>query len=217
MRRTVTIAGVIIVLIILAVGVYLFFFRGTSNQAEPSASQDAQTSATQGLETLKQMVNANNYQGMGFNSVQDAAAVTLGEPLPIYRIGLDQLKVFKRGDDPQKLLADDKRILYPVLVNGQATSSISVEAKNDGWRATDFGNANLMKAIARVQPAKGDFFVQIPALKVYFVGHIADNTLILTPTLDDPRFQFAAGKPLPADVALLAIQPTAQTYNGLPQ
>src|SRR5258707_1065019 len=146
MRRIATVVVLTIVLILLGIGAYLLYSRGNSGEVEPSASQDAQTAASQGLTTSKQMVNASNYKGLGFNSVQDAASATLGDPLTIYRIGLDQLKGFKRGDDPQKLLVDDKRILYPILVNNQAASSISVEGKNDGWRATDFGNANLIKA-----------------------------------------------------------------------
>ena len=59
--------------------------------------------------------------------------------------------------------------------------------------------------------------VEIPTLKLYFIGSNRDNTLRLTPAIDDPRFGFAAGKAMSATSVILAVQPFANSYNGLPQ
>jgi hypothetical protein len=213
-----TVVGILIVLIIVGVGAYVFLNQGGAGSSEPPTSADAQTAASQGLASLRQLVTADNFRGLGLDSLDQVASSALGEPLTVFRIQLDQLIAFKEADDPKKLLIDDKRITYPIVVNQEVVSSLSVaQVAGGGWRATDYGSANVVKALSRVRQNASDFIVEIPALKLYFIGSNRDSTLFLTPAIDDPRFSFSAGRAMSAASVILAVQPFANDYNGLPQ
>jgi len=213
----ISVAVILVVIVVLAGGAYWFLNRDGGGSDEPPSSPDAQTAAAEGLATLRLLVTDANYRGLGLDSVDQVAAMALGDPLPVYRIQLDQLIGFKQGDDPSKLLIDDRRVTYPVVVDARVVSSLSVGEGPDGWRATDFGSANVVKALSLVRQDTTDVIVQIPSLKLYFIGSRRDNVLFLTPATDNPRFGFEAGTAISAESAILAVQPFAAEYNGLPQ
>jgi hypothetical protein len=188
---------------------------GAAGQPPPSAT--AAAAAQEGLATFQRVINANNYAALGFGSPDEVRRATLGEPLPIFRVGLDALRASTEQTNPSTLLIDARRSLYPVEVDRRVATSIFVTQASDGWRATDLGTAAVARAVTRYRSRPTDFIVHVPALKVYFVGRRVEGTLVLTPVKDDPRTGFKAGDSLPAGRAFMALQRAAQGYNGLPQ
>jgi hypothetical protein len=207
----------IAIVLIVGGGIYWFANQSGGGLPEPVASSDSKTAASEGLATFRQLITEDNYRGLGLDSLDQVAALALGDPMPVYRIQLDQLLAFKQGDDPNNLLVDDQRVTYPVVADTLVVSSLSVAKGADGWRATDYGNSNVVKALSLVRKDTSDFIVQIPALKLYFIGTRRDGVLFLTAAADHPLFGFVTGKTIAAESAILVIQPIAAQYNGLPE
>jgi hypothetical protein len=187
---------------------------------------DSATAAAQAIATLRQLVTPENYQELGFESVDEAAAAQLGQPLHVLLVRLDQLREYNPQSDPSALLTDGQQDYYPVEAREQTRASIIVEQVKEGWRAASFGNAGLAKHLDTVQrgvAAKNAgksvemALVEVPALGIYFLGHRrGQREWQLTPLADQPRLKFKAGATLPAREALAALVPAAKSYNGLP-
>jgi hypothetical protein len=197
-----------------------------------AAQQTAQTNvketeaiASRSLDTLRQLVNSGNFKNMGFESAEEAAGATLGEPIAVSMVTLEDLRAYQSGADPEKLLKPSDKVIYPVSLKDQVRSSITVQKTNEGWKTTELGRPNLAKLLtsalqrssaANQVPANAHFAVQIPALNAYFTAYRANGKLMLTSVIDDAGLNLAAGKTLPAEEVFGALAPIAQKYNGLP-
>jgi hypothetical protein len=215
--RTLPRSIIVLIVILVLVGIGLAFAaRGSGSQSEPPTAPDAQSAAEQGLETYRQIVTPENYLALGFQSPEEVKDAQLGQPLSVLRVPLDQLKVFSPDRDPEELLVDESRVIYPVTVKEEVRSSIAVEGRNERWTATDFGNPKLITALTQFQRESSDFIVQVPAFSLFFIAQRSENGMVLTPIMDDARFGFSAGKSLTATEVFETISPFAREYNGLP-
>jgi hypothetical protein len=197
------------------VAVVLFLGGCQTSQPRPNHSQD--TAAQHGLATLRQIVNAGNYASLGFESEAEVRQATLGEPLQVYRVQLDALRAFTGNTDPETLLVDIRRSLFPVKVGDRVATSIFVTGSREGWRASELGSAAVARLVSRYRHGAGDFVVHVPAMKSWFVADRVEGKLMLTPVMDDPRTKLRAGETLPADVVFLQLKAASEGYNGLPQ
>lgn len=197
--------------------VALACFLGGCQTSQPRPNSNQTTAARHGLDTLRQIVNAGNYASLGFESEDEVRRATLGEPLQVYRVQLDALRAFTEQTDPETLLVDIRRSLYPVKVGDRVATSIFVTGSREGWRASELGNAAVARLISRYRHGAGDFVVHVAAMKSYFVAHRVEGKLMLTPVMDDPRTKLRAGETVPADVVFLQLKAASEGYNGLPQ
>ena len=189
-------------------------------QEEPTFT-DAQSAANQALVTFRKLVNAQNYKELGFESADEVANASLGAPLSTAMVNLEQLKAYKAGDDPNRLLNNLDKVYYPVAVQNAVRSTITVEQLNGRWRATGFGPANLAKQIdsARKIAANANAqqqLVHVAPFNLYFVANRVEGKLMLTPVADYSTYNLKAGATLSADQVFNALVPFAQQYNGLP-
>ena len=183
----------------------------------PAASASSQDAAQAGLKTMQSLVRTENFQGLGFSSMDQVNNAQLGDPLKVYRVPLDTLTAYKGDANAFGLLQDAHKMIYPLTVDQQVISSLSATQKDDGWRATEFGNSALTRALAAHRASKDDFVVWVPALKIYFTARGEGEKLTLTTIMDDPRFDFKAGQEIPASKVFTVLQKSASEYNGLPQ
>ena len=187
---------------------------------------DPQTAASQSLATFKKLVTKDNYKELGFDSPDEVSTSTLGSPMRVFMVKVEQLRDYQTEKDANALLSESGQMYFPVTVNGEARSSVVVEQAEGKWRSASFGNAGLAKQIASVtktnQTAEtaarpADMIVQVPALGVYFLGgRNADNRLVLTPIAANATFGLQAGSTEPAEVIFARLAPFARNYNGLP-
>src|SRR5688572_30093957 len=56
---------------------------------------DAQSAATASLAVFRKLVNDQNYRELGFESVQEVGSSTLGSPIPVVFVRLDQLREYR--------------------------------------------------------------------------------------------------------------------------
>lgn len=196
--------------------------------------------AKKALKTFSDLVTATkNPKAMGFGSDEEAktAKLELGEPAMEFVVRLNALKRYKVGEqDPRALLFGGSKVVYPVIARNPGSSNakplalLELVKDGTGWRASSFGAPKLgvklsetraMKA-ASLSRAVSDFsIIRVPALSLYFIGHVAVDSskrheLMLTPIADDPRFGFKAGESQPADRVFIRIQGTALATPDLP-
>jgi hypothetical protein len=190
-----------------------------ASSSQTQTSNDEQTAAKQGLETLKKLVDAENYKAMGFESADEVKNATLGAPVKVFLVRLDQLREYQNGSDPNKLLTDINRTVFPVLVRDQVKSSIAVEGQNGKWSAVSFGDADWIKKVAQTiptpQPAT-PVIVHVAFLNTYFVGQRVNNKLTLTNVTPLPNTRFSEQVTMPAEEVFSLLVPIAKEYNGLP-
>jgi hypothetical protein len=184
---------------------------------------DAQTAAAQSLQTFRKIITKDNYKDLGFESVEEAAEARLGAPLAFFLVGLDPLREYQRGSDTNTLLIDTGQVYYPVLVKEQARAAIVITKADEQWKVASLGNAGLAKQISMLKkagaPSSGvpspEMIVQV--LGYRFIGRRgANNSLMLTPLVNDPAYNLRLGVEQPADDVFAALVPFAKRYNGLP-
>ena len=142
--------------------------------------------------TNEELTDATNrlVKDLGFNSVEELAAVKVGQRFPIYHIELVQLRTFRPGeDDPKTILSETDSFIYPLLVpvDGQlklrssATVSIIPDKENQKTivhltqlgspiltQLLDQGREDLLEPSTR--QCKKCFVVSVPSLSRTFVG-----------------------------------------------
>jgi hypothetical protein len=200
----------------LIVAMACFLSGCQTSRSQPHPNGDPAQAAQNGLATLKQIVNANNYAALGFTSPEEVRQARLGDPLQIYQVRLDALRAFNDQTDPQTLLTDVRRTLYPVQAGKRVATSVFVTGSREGWRANELGNAAVAQLVSRYRHGAGEFVVHVPALQSYYVADRIEGKLVLTPVMDDPRTGFRAGAALPASLVFAGLQKAASGYNGLP-
>jgi len=179
------------------------------------------------LDTLRKLVNAGNYQAMGFDALADTAAATLGHPpLVIFLVALADLRRFRPGDNPWSILRASGKVLYPILVGGKPRSSVILARERNHWRGASYGGSNgavlsskAISAAERMLPAakRRYFWVDVLAPRTGFIGFEQTKTLILIPLVDDQRNRWRAGVPIPAQVVFEHLAPEARRYNAMPR
>jgi hypothetical protein len=139
-------------------------------------------------------------------------------------VRLDKLKEYVASRDPEELLDDTNSVRYPVVVGEEVRSGVVVREVGGEWQVESVGCPALTKALVTATKSEGrsavaggtQFAVTIPALNLFFIGHLANDKLELTPTADDPRFKLKAGLPLPAAEAFDLLVPYAKQMNTGP-
>lgn len=178
------------------------------------------------LVDYQQMITKDNYSRMGFETEAEAKTATLGEPLLDYFVELDGLRTYQSGTDPATLLKSTGHVIYPVEVNAQARSSLTLAQTEKGWSPVAFGSPVLIRSLTKLragdavrsnQSEGGYFSVRIPAFNLYLLGYQANSKLMLAPVFDDPRLELKAGKAEAADVMFMRLKPAALEHDGLPR
>ncbi len=179
--------------------------------------------ATKSLQEIRGLVAEQNYRKLGFESLDEIARMTLGEPIPVYFVGLETLRKFNPDDDPNALLTDPHEMIYPVLVDGQARCSLGLKSSGGEWQVRTFGRPRISRALAKMRDAQAasgnlsqaDYFaVEISSMYLVFIGHRAGGNLLLTYVHDDADLGFETGQTAPASEVFAKISKTASDYQG---
>ncbi|MBZ5614664.1 MAG: hypothetical protein LAO23_11695 [Acidobacteriia bacterium] len=184
----------------------------------------AQPVASKSLAQFRQLITEQNYERMGFKSMQEVQSSSLGSPLQVFKVRLDELQKYTTDTNPDKLIHGGDEFLYPVLFENQVRSSVLVADVAGTWKAVSFGKSDSTKVITTVRDralpqgaaVTSRFLVQIPALNLSFIAYRAAEKLMLTPLFDDSRFNFKVEQSLPADEVFKRILPAAKEHSGLP-
>ena len=215
-------------LLLLAITILVAFYSGcdrmagTQSDSNQTAQRqetfvDAQSAATASLAVFRKLVNDQNYRELGFESADEAGNATLGTPLPVVFVRLDQLREYREGADLNNILGQSNQLNFPVMARDQVRSSVVVEQLNGRWKMGALGNGALAKQLAALRPsqtASGDStqqaLVHFGALGIYFLGERSDNKWMLKSLNDHPDLNLAAGKAAPAEEVFMRLAPIAK-------
>jgi hypothetical protein len=164
---------------------------GALQTASPSGSapqfDDPKQAALRALSNLGQLLAVGqNYSAMGFDSPEQVSQATLGDPISVYNVGIDQLRDYTGSSDPDSLLVDTHRLSYPVIAAGHGRTLITVEMKNGKWQFVSFGDQSVARNLVRVRndkasapggsPATKFFMVRVKALFLTFLADRVEGT-----------------------------------------
>ena len=152
-----------------------------------NAFDDPKEAALSGLSAVRRMLETNqDYDGMGFRSAEEFSHATIGDPSSLFGVGVDKLADYKPEADPQSMLVDVHRLMYPVMVGGEGRALITVEQKEGKWRFVSFGDPEVAKNLVRVRGHKSAapggsapssyFMVRVNSLFLTFLGKIEKTT-----------------------------------------
>ena len=170
------------------------------------------------LEEYPILVVENNYQNLGFDSLEQVKYCTLGLPVRLYTIWVKSLFTYQRNVIvPRNIMDKGLRVLYPVTYNTMARSGIICSKTKNGWKTVMHGAAPLARAVTEMRESvalsqnvdeKLLSAVEIPAMCVFFVAHALYDTtytdwiLHFTPITDYAEFNLVGGNTLTADSIL---------------
>lgn len=173
--------------------------------------------AADSLETVRALVGSGDPEARGFHSRDEVDAATLTQPLPMFMVGLDQLRSYE-GADAHALLIDEEQVMYVLSVDGEARTALVVRKRANGtYSPSSFGHINVAKmahsgrgVLKARGVAEADLrLVEIPTMGVKFLAHDVGGRMLWTALLDVPGTRFRAGETHPAEDVLATLQPLA--------
>lgn len=196
----------------------VFLVMGCSQHKTPPKppAQQPQEAATNALGVLQKLVNDQNYKSLGFQSLAEVKQAQLGQPMEVYNLGLDKLKSYQAGQDPNSLLTPSAETIYPVTVGGSVRSGVTIVHKEQGYEPSSFGNADIVRRLAQYRQNPSDLAIRIPAFNLYFIGRRVDTRVVVVPIVSDPRLKVREGEATPLEVVIDQLRLYVDAYNGLP-
>jgi hypothetical protein len=201
-----------------------FVIASAQMQMKP-IPQEARAEATRSLPQLQQLVTPESYKALGFQSVAEAKSATLEAPVQVFMVQLDRLREYQPSASPHALLTETNELKYPVSVNHQVRTSMVMRQINGKWQVASFGRPVLTKALTetiqeqaeKTKASAASFFeVKIPALNLVFVARQEGSRLLLTPVIDDPRFELKQGQEVDAQQLFARLVPYAKELKTGP-
>ncbi len=187
--------------------------------------KEAHEEAQRSLAVLREIVKAETYKRMGFQSVEEASRATLDKPMRVLMVRLDRLREYRPGTKIGEMLEDTHEVRYPVSIDGQVRTSVVMRETDGKWQVARFGRPALTQRLTEIARKRGSmdraeseklFEVEIPALSLYFVGRGDESHLRLTSTADDSRFDLRQGEELDAQQLFAKIAPYARELKTGP-
>ncbi len=193
----------------------------TGARAAPAATADEAAKST-----LSQLsgLGAKGLRTVGMPSAADAKRSGLGAPLPVFLVGADALQTYDGRKSDREMLIDLQFALYPVLVNGEVTSSLGVGKAADGWETREISSPELARVLVQMRAsamasekrdARAYFVVRVPALQMVFLAQGAGDELTLRSVSDLPEIGLAANAPVAGRELFAKLAPVAQQPHGL--
>lgn len=193
----------------------------TGAGATPAATADE--AAKQTLAQLSGMA-PKGLRTVGLGSAADARRSGLGASLPVYMVREDALRTYDGRKADREMLVDLQYVLYPVVANGEVTSSLGVGKAADGWETREISSPELARLLVEVRgaamasekrDARAFFVVRVPSLQLVFVGQGAGDDLTLRSVLDVPEVGLRAGEPVAGRDLFARLVPLALQPSGM--
>jgi len=179
--------------------------------------------AVSSLYVFKAIVTArDNYREMGFKSPAELDRMALGVPIKVYQVRLDRLQGYRSEMAPEGLFEDNEQYLYPVVVDAQTRSSLTMSMVQGNWQAVSYGSPRLVQMIDEARSAISSgtdvsipsmFLIEIPALNTHLIGYKTGTTTMAAPLMPNG----SRISPRPAADVLMDLVPMAKAHDGLPR
>jgi len=176
--------------------------------SSPEEAADKSIALLRNLKPDKDDVRAKQ---LGFTSAVEAHDAERGAPLRVYIMHLDKLRQRQPENDPDDLLIDPDRVFYPLLVNGQVRSSLTVLKSADGWRTIRRGSSKTARRLAGFKTSTSNFLIWTPALNLILLGDRTGGKFTVIPIED--KYGLQAGNAIPASDAFDKLMKAAKNMD----
>lgn len=194
----------------------------SSALAGPAATADEAARHTLGqLPTL----GTRGFRTLGLAGEKEARRSKLGTPLKVYMVGLDALRTYE-GGPTDELLIDLQNAFYPVIVDGEVTSSLGVQQTAEGFETREIRSAELAKLVVQMRSAamtaekqqeRAYYLIRIPALQMAFLAQGQGPQLTLRSVSDIPEVGLAANTAISGTELFAKLAPVARAFQGMEQ
>jgi hypothetical protein len=175
------------------------------------------------LESFLKEINKDNYKMMGFDSLESIRFLTFSKAYAVLIIQLDDLRKYKKGEDPVPIIKNTGRALC-LLKNsrtGLIESAVELERIKENWNVKGIASSGIAKSFNKIENNMlelGIALVRIPSLNLYFIAsHESGNKLQFVSLQDYPSLKISTGEKREAAAFLEQLVPVANAYNGLPR
>ncbi len=161
---------------------------------------------------------------LGFARASDTANATLGTPLREYAVGLDVLQRYVSDMSASRVLTGGTTLFYPIVANGVIRSSVRVsELSNRAPELLSIGDTGTAQRLEQLEESaplarrRSDTSipaVRIPALGLYFVGHVSGGVFQIASLFDVPAYGLVQGRFETLDAVLTRLAPVARRITG---
>jgi hypothetical protein len=182
--------------------------------------KESREPAEKALKQLRDLATKENFQSLGFDSLDEVAGAELGRALPVVIVRLDELRDYQEKGDAYKLLHPIPKVLYGVTFKGEPRSGVEVQKRDGKWEVSAVGISGpareFIQAVKR-QGAKDRatlyFVFKIPALNETFVAYQSDQGVKAVRVSRDAEGQDKQ-EPRPAAEVLHELVKMAKEHDG---
>jgi hypothetical protein len=163
------------------------------------APADVVKAAQEGLPHFLAGISQKNASGnpssikarLGFNEKDILDRAYLGEPFRYYLLGPDAVKDYVKGSNVSLIISPVNEWFFPVLIDNEAKSVLSVAKMKGVWKAVSFGKAVLSKELVKIRQVwpteKGYAPILIASLQgrevMFSVPQVDSKNLTIIPLL----------------------------------
>jgi hypothetical protein len=138
--------------------------------------------AEKALGQLRELATKENFQSLGFDSMEEIPAAELGQALPVVIVRLDELRNYEEKGEAYKLLHPLPKVLYGVTVRGEPRCGLEVQERDGKWEVSALGIAGPARQFVRAVKRQTDkdrarmlFLVKVPAFNETYLGYQTDE------------------------------------------
>ena len=149
----------------LSTGVFLGFFiclsLAVGGQPLMAAEVPAavQQAAEEGLPTMLQAIPDEAAKQLNFSSSEELSLASLGTPFQVFTIHPDEILNYSAGTSIEAIISETDQWLFPVTVNGEVRTLLTVAQVGGQWQAGSIGSAGLAQewtdAVAKYDASTG--------------------------------------------------------------
>jgi len=176
---------------------------------------------------VRDVLTEENYAEFGFESLEEAQRASVGDPLSVMFIGLEQLKGYEPGTGARPWLMDVRIFWFPVIADDRVRTKLEMVELDGEWVAGEFGGIATVERIATALEflpmlldergiARPDelVLVRIPALRAAFLYLESAGEEFFVPAMVQPeRYDLLEEEVYPADELLHRLSEFAQEID----
>jgi hypothetical protein len=185
--------------------------------------KESHAPAEQALKQLRKLATKENFQSLGFESLEELASAELGHSFPVLTVQLNELREFKSKEDPYRLLHLIPRVVYGVNVKGQVRCGVEVQKRDGKWEVSAIGSAGparqyaeALKKQAEKDQAREFFIIKVLALFETYLAYQSDQGLRMVEVRNEAG-SLEKVETRPAAEVFLGLVKRAKEVDGAPR
>jgi hypothetical protein len=152
-----------------------------------SSSNNGDQAAEEGLDALRKMAAASDFEFHGYEQATDIGNETLGDPIKVKSLDYEALLA---ENTPQDLMIVDKdEYIYPVIVGSNIIGCIEIKLEDGDWEFVSTGSETIIDEALNVINAnslnqENCYLLELEEIDLVFLGYADNGKNYLIPLFD---------------------------------